>query len=416
MNDKRPARAICASILCRWMESGDFPDRMLPSDHPAAALIQEVVFGCVRWKQALIWRMQHLVPRKPDPQTLSFLLVGLYQIFHLDHVPPHAAVHETVEDAKSVLDPARCRFVNAVLRNALRQRQSLDQKMESAPLADRLSHPEALMQRWTRQFGLEKTEALCHWNNSRPSVSIRLFEQAAAKHRDALRSMLQPHPANPEHFRMVPPGMSPTTLPGFSEGSCYVQDPATALSIDLLELHPGLRLLDACAAPGGKTFACADIMHDNGEILAVDRHTDRLSLLHQNQARMGFSCIRIRRGDAADTDLLPATESFDRILLDVPCSNTGVLSRRPDARWRFSMDRISALVSVQDRLLEATSRYLAKDGILVYSTCSLEPEENETLVNNWLARHPDFTLAATRTSTPPASGMDGAFAAQITRS
>jgi 16S rRNA (cytosine967-C5)-methyltransferase len=193
-----------------------------------------------------------------------------------------------------------------------------------------------------------------------------------------------------------------------------VQDPATDLAIDLLDPQPGMRLLDACAAPGGKTFACADRMQNKGQIIALDRHLDRLARMQENMQRLQFSIIKHMRADATNPRQLPQN-TFDRILLDVPCSNSGVLQRRPDARWRITPERIAAMTDVQTRMLDATAPLLAPDGALVYSTCSLEPEENQLCIENWIHENPAFQIMDTRTSIPPASQMDGAFAARIER-
>ena len=408
-----PARGLCAGILTRWLETGEFPDRMLPHAHPANALIQEIVFGSLRWYGALQWRIKQLVPRDPDLLTMGFLLTGFYQLCHMDNIPPHAAVNETIEAAKHTLDPARCRFLNAVLRNALRQKDSLETKMLTAPRAAQWSHPAILIQRWQQTFGPEKTQALCNWNNQRPTVSLRVFAEADAPSR-AHMDALPPHPTNPEHFRLVPPGVPVQSLPGFKEGAFYVQDPATELAVELLDPRPGMQLLDACAAPGGKTFACAARMQNKGNIIAIDRHLDRLERMAENIKRMPFSIIHMQRADATRSVELPQGP-FDRILLDVPCSNSGVLQRRPDARWRITEERIATLADLQHRFLDATAPLLARQGVLVYSTCSLEPEENEKCVQAWIAHNPGYTLCDMRLSLPPESGMDGAFAARIER-
>ena len=408
-----PARAVCASILSRWLETGDFPDRMLPRQHTAAALIQEIVFGSLRWFGALQWRILQLVPREPDPAAMGFLLTGMYQLFYLDNIPAHAAVHETVEAAKASLDPARCRFLNAVLRNALRQQNKLEANLCKAPLAVRWSHPASLIQRWQTSLGPEQTEALCRWNNERPTISLRMYQNLAQPVPEKLK-LFPVHPNAPDQYRIVPTGTSVEQIPGFKEGAFYIQDPATELAVDLLDPQPGMQLLDACAAPGGKSFACADRMHNQGQIIALDRHADRLERMQANVARTQFSIIDLRRADATRSDELPR-QAFDRILLDVPCSNTGVLQRRPDARWRITPERIQAMTDVQHRILTATAPLLAENGVLVYSTCSLEPEENVACVHAWIQQNPAFYVSSTRTSIPPASGMDGAFAARIER-
>jgi 16S rRNA (cytosine967-C5)-methyltransferase len=282
----------------------------------------------------------------------------------------------------------------------------------------RFSHPDLLIQRWTLHYGIPATEALCEWNNRRPTVTIRLRTGDASPEVDALRQMLSPHPSAPDLFFLVPPGTAVTELPGYASGTFYVQDPATQISVSLLELEPGMKLLDACAAPGGKAFACADSLHNQGIILAADLHEDRLKRLRENALRMNIPCIQVIQADATQIPAADAVQQqapYDRVLLDVPCSNTGVLNRRPDARWRFSEERLASLTAVQRRMLDAAAPLVAVGGMLVYSTCSLEPEENMGQVQNWLAANPRFQLGRQRISMPPASGTDGAFAAQLIR-
>ncbi len=411
--NKSPPRVLCAGILSRWLETESFPDRMMPSQHPASALIQEMVYGSIRWFGALKWRILTLVPREPDTASLGFLLTGMYQLFYMDHVPPHAAVHETVEAAKRSLDPARCRFINAVLRNAIRKKDQIEAGLLEAPLSARWSHPAHLIQRWQKNWGKPQTEALCKWNNRRPVVSLRLYPHITGSLPQKIFD-LPSHEACPEHFRIVPPGTALEEIPGFHQGAFYLQDPATELAIALLDPQPGMQVLDACAAPGGKAFICADRMHNQGNILALDRHADRLERMTANINRMHTSIIELRQADATRPQQIPQ-QQFDRVLLDVPCSNTGVLQRRPDARWRITPERMQNLQEIQTRMLDATAPRLADHGVLVYSTCSLEKEENLNCVQSWIQKNPDFQITATRTSFPPESGMDGAFAARIER-
>lgn len=418
MKKAASSRTVCARILARWLLTGDFPDRLIPGNTEQRNLVQEMVFGAVRWKRTLEWILEDLVARDPDPETKAYLLTGLYQLFRMDNIPAHAALNETVEAAKEDLDAFRVRFVNGVLRNSLRRRERILERLSGMEVGIRLSHPDLLVARWSRHFGLPATGALCEWNNRRPDVTIRLRRGGDGAVMDALCSMLRPHPSAPEDFLQVPPGMVIVDLPGYADGAFYVQDPATRLSVSLLELHPGMKLLDACASPGGKTFACADAMQDRGLILAADLHEDRLRLLQENARRMKASCVRVLQADAARhpvTDAVLQEAPFDRILLDVPCSNTGVLNRRPDARWRFSDERLAGLVSVQRRMLDTLAPLLVSGGILVYSTCSLEPEENGDQLQGWLTGNPGFRLGRQRLSMPPASGTDGAFAAQLIR-
>ncbi len=420
-----PARTVCARIVNQWLESGDFPDRMLPASSTERALMQEIVYGICRWKLLLETIINSLVERTPDPHTKSYLLVGLYQIYIMDNIPPHAAANETVEAAKADLDPARVRFINGVLRNSLRKSEQIQAELMQQSLSIRTSHPEILIQRWTSEYGDVAANEICEWNNLRPDVILRVNTGRITT--EAYQEQLQNvgietrlHPADPKkRFLILPSGVTIKKLPGYREGLFAIQDPATLLAVDMLQLTTdNLRLLDACAAPGGKTFACADRMNNNGIIIATDRHEDRLAQLHQNAGRMRYTSVKIHKADATRKLGLSSVERFgpfDRILLDVPCSNSGVLRRRPDARWRFSEERLRKLVGIQARMLNACSRLLAPDGIMVYSTCSLEPEENEQQIERWVSLNPGFKIEDQTASIPPESNMDGAFAARLVR-
>lgn len=411
-------RNLCASILVDWYISGRFPDRLIPEQAQQRAFIQETVYGCIRWQRMLDWLIDQLSTRPPDPMTRAYLTIGLYQLFLMDHVPAHAAINETVQSAKCHLDPPRVRFINALLRSSQRQHSVLSKRIEQSSPGVRLSHPDLLIQRWARQYKPFGAEALCQWNNQRPSTVIRLFSDASASVVAALDRIVQPHPASPLLYRKVPPGTKVTELPGFDEGAFFVQDPAAGLSVNLLHADPGESILDACAAPGGKTMALADNVGIHGRILAIDKHADRLATLNSNLKRTRRNNVRTLQADASDVASMKSGlegAPFDRILLDVPCSNTGVLNRRPDARWRFSEKRLAKLVALQKSLLDAMLPLLAPQGALVYSTCSLEEEENKRLIASWLESHPDFICDQTVSSFPPDSGMDGAFAARLIR-
>ena len=417
-------RRIAARIIAHWLATQDFPDRMLPSVENNRAFIQEVVYGVSIWRGLLEHIISTLVPREPDPQSKAYLLVGLYQIFIMDSVPPHAAANETVEAAKTDLDAPRVRFINGVLRNSLRKADQIQADLKTKSLAIRTSHSDLLINRWSDNLGKDATKALCDWNNTRPSVILRVntFRVSMEDYRKQLEEadiLVEPHTSDPEHFLTLPSGTNVRELPGYAEGLFSIQDPATLVAVNLLNVSPGQRVLDACAAPGGKTFACAEQMKDEGLIIATDRHADRLVQLNENAKRMAFSCVRVIQADASTKEGLERVEQlgpFDRILLDVPCSNTGVLRRRPDARWRFSENRLQKLVGVQVRLLDACSSLLAPDGALVYSTCSLEPEENMGQLERWIEQNPEFAIETHVCSLPPTSGMDGAFAARIVHS
>ena len=421
------ARGTAARILAEWLARGDFPDRQLDAVAADHAFVMEMVLGVVRWRRALEWLLRKLAPRPPDRPVRALLLVGLYQLLWLDDVEPYAAVNETVEAAKAVGSRHAADFVNAVLRRAGRERADLLAELARQPAGIRLSHPDALLQRWQKNFGAETALNICAWDNQRAETVLRLNASCVAP--DEFRQKLaaagmavQPLSVLGREFLVLPRGVRVSAVPGYCEGWFVVQDPATTLAVDLLAPQPGERVLDACAAPGGKSLLIAELLGGQGLLVAMDVRADRLGRLKANVERLGGDHIRVIQGDAASPEparqaLLAAggSEGFDAILLDGPCSNTGVLRRRPDARWRFSATRLRKLTETQYRILHGAAALLRPGGRLVYSTCSIEPEENEQLVAHWLTAHPDFRLETTRQLLPGVAGTDGAFAARISR-
>ena len=424
MSDSLPAapRLAAAGILSRWQASGRFPDHEIEAVRSQRALVTEMVYGTVRLYRRLEALRAALVPRAPARDLDVVLLLGLYQVLYMDRIPPHALVHETVEAAKQVGGAPGARLVNAVLRRALRERDGLLETVNRLPIGPRLSHPDLLIERWTAAFGGEDMARLCEWNNRRPDVA--LYVRGGASSLIALARArgvdLSPHPADPESFVVLPRGIPVTEAPGFTEGAFMVQDPATLECIRLLDVRPGQLVLDLCAAPGGKTIQLADALAGTGRLIAADLHADRLAPLRENLARTGHRA-EVRLADASDPRGLRKAlgladaEHADRILLDVPCTNTGVLQRRADARWRFTTSRLRTLVRTQRRILDAAAPLLRPGGTLVYSTCSLEAEENEDILRGWTAEHADFRLAEERRRFPPRDRCDGAYAARLVR-
>ncbi|MFZ4396710.1 MAG: RsmB/NOP family class I SAM-dependent RNA methyltransferase [Kiritimatiellia bacterium] len=423
-------------ILSRWLGTSDFPDRLL-TNSPDRGFIMDLVYGTVRWKRALEWVLQQLVKQAPDGETRAALLAGTYQVLFMTDVPAYAAVHATVAAAK-IASPRSAGFVNGVLRNLGRQRDTLLAGLAQQPVGIRLSHPDLLVKRWTARYGAEQTEALCHWNNTPAQTviamlpgmgglpdggTVRPSDSAPAQPSNGstvplsdrpTNPALTPHPAAPETCFTVPHGMRVEAVPGYHAGVFVVQDPATQAAIELLDVQPGMTVLDACAAPGGKTAQIAARMHGHGRLIAMDKHADRIALLHSTLTRTHQEWVEVVESDAT----VPVPEGalrFDRILLDVPCSNTGVLRRRPDARWRFAERRQQKLCALQHTLLRNLLQRLAPNGRLVYSTCSLEPEENQRQVEQALAAEPHVRLAATADRIPTRDQTDGAFAAVFVR-
>jgi 16S rRNA (cytosine967-C5)-methyltransferase len=312
-------------------------------------------------------------------------------------------------------------MVNAVLRRAQREREQIFQELEKQSEDIRLSHPDFLLERWRRQFGEIEARKLAEWNNQPPDTILRV-EQAVISPSDFTAKLaeagieLEAHPfSDREKFYTLPRGLSVRNVPGYAEGWFTVQDPATSVSIDLLRPVPGESVLDACAAPGGKTAMIASRMKGEGQLVAMDLHDDRIATLKENMARLDLGWVELVQGDALAPQKALGDRKFDAILLDVPCLNTGVLRRRIDARWRVNSNRIKSMTETQYALLSACAELLKENGRIVYSTCSLEPEENEDLVARWVREHPGFSKEKARKTFPPKSGTDGTFAAVIRR-
>lgn len=425
-DDGALSRIDAIRVVARWMETGEFPDRMLGGVPPfRRGFVMDLVYTTVRRARALSFALDGFVSRRPaQPHAWPALLVGAAQIFDMEGVPDHAAVSSTVEALKFLDGPACTGFANAVLRNLLRNLPAVRASLAAAPLALRSSHLDEQVARWTARWGEERAEALCKWDDAPARVTVlslpggpsvpqlmAAFENAGVAARV--------HPGAPSRALTIPHGSRVDALPGFAEGLFAIQDPATLEAVRLLDAKPGMRVWDACAAPGGKSVQIAARMGGKGSLLATDCWRDRLEPMRENfrRFRLDPSFARIAVADAKRASPRDLGDGpFDRILVDVPCSNTGVQRRRADARWRFSAERLASLAETQLAILEnAALRHLAPGGRVVYSTCSVEREENEDIVEAFLRRHPDFRLAASAALVPPDKECDGAFAAALER-
>ncbi len=386
---------------------------------PDRRLCQELVYGVLRWQAALDWLIaRKTAGRAQRPMLQTLLRLGLYQIFWLDRIPDHAAVHETVELARKNGFAAQTGFVNAVLRGYAREAEPTE-----ALLADlkrtqpyiAYSHPEWLVSRWRDRWGIEPTTALLEWNNSPPGTFARVntlkarseevqdqWRQEGVEFEPVARCWLDENLM--VEFKSHPPlaGMA-----SFQAGLFYVQDPGTWLAVCEIGAQPGETILDYCAAPGGKLTGMAQQMQNQGRLVAHDTSKDRIQWIKENCGRLGVTCMEI----AQPAEL---RGPFDRILVDAPCSNTGVMRRRLDLRWRIRPDEIQRLRTIQLELLDRVAPMLKPGGTLVYSTCSLEPEENEAVVKEFLGRESRFKLERERTLLPFVDGVDGAYVARLT--
>ena len=380
------SRRIAAFAVARWLATKDFPATLLP-EGPDRAFVQDLVYTVIRRLRPLRKVLGALVTKWPKGELEALLYVGAAQVLYMDEVPDFAAVNETVEAAKQCDNKSVAKVVNAVLRNLIRRREEFEQMIAAAPLEERESFPTALVRRWTARFGAENAAKLCAWHNE-PAETFLARKDGS--------------------FVALERGKKVTEVPGFAEGGFIVQDPGTALAVELVDAKPGDEILDACAAPGGKTIQLA---WRGAKVTACEVNPKRRRKLEENLKRVG---VEVEVADALDSCRLQSI-AFGKVLVDAPCSNTGVLRRRPDARWNWSVEKLEALVKLQAEILDQVEPLVAPGGTLVYSTCSNEPEENLEQVNAFLVRHPDFKLDVTRESVPFESGHDGAFAARFVR-
>jgi len=432
-------RQIACSVLARRAEGAfveDLLDERLAQAHlspPDRRLCQELVYGVVRWQATLDWLMARKARNQPQNPTLQALLrLGLYQIFWLERIPNHAAVNETVELAKHNRLAPQAGFVNALLRNYLREfaptRACLAELKLSQPHLG-YSHPEWLVARWQARWGAAETARLLAWNNTPPKTFARVNTLKA----DPAKLLTQWRDENVEYdfvrrdwfdenlvFELkAHPALD--QLPSFRQGLFYVQDPSTLLAVRELDPRPGETIVDFCAAPGGKLTYIAQLLGNQGRLLAQDFNPERLKVVEENCRRLGAVCdfgLRIADcGMAKDSGSIRNGNAplCDRVLVDAPCSNTGVMRRRVDLRWRLRPEEIQRLRATQLDLLRQAARLVKPAGVLVYSTCSLEPEENGDVVHEFLSGHPEFKLDRERELRPFADGVDGAYVARLMR-
>jgi 16S rRNA (cytosine967-C5)-methyltransferase len=405
-------RRLTVRALLEWEKGRTFSDEILHTlfdrERLSAvdrAFIMETFFGVLRNLTRLDFLVGQLREGHVDPATRAVLRLGLYQIFHM-RTAPHAAVNETV-----ALSARAGGLVNAVLRRALREKEALEAALAAAPLEVRTSHPEFLVARWRRDFGEEATQRLCAWNNEPADVRVRANGLKVTVG-ELQRGMpdAEPSPVHPLMLKV-------RTLPfsWIAHGLCYVQDPSTLLACDLLAPRPGERVLDACAAPGGKTSYLAQLMHNEGRIVACDLYESRVARLRENLQRLGVRNAQILIHDCMQGGEPLEPASFDRILVDAPCSNTGVIRRRVDVRWRLTDEDFIRMPAQQLALVRRTATLLRPGGTLVYSTCSLELEENDRLVEQALVAVPGLRFVESRRTLPFVDAVDGAFAAKFTR-
>jgi len=399
-------RQAAVSALRAWAKGHDYAEtlvdrhaqrRMLSA--PDRALLQAILFAVLRHRRVLDEWIGKLRQGKLDADTRDVLRVGLCQILILN-IPDHAAVNETVEAGKTSVRP----LINAVLRKAIVSREKLLEQLDDMSPAVLHSHPDWLFNRWRKAFGKQKAIAIMEWNNQPAETFFRLNPLAPT---DA-EIPGSPLDHAPNYFKLE--GRIPSQL--LAEGRLYIQDPATRHCVEMLAPKTGERILDACAAPGGKAFLIAATMGTGNGLVCTDSNEKRLPRLTENLGRLGIEVDEVSQHDWRQ----PAPErfhnTFDAILLDVPCSNTGVVRRRVDVRWRLQASEIENLIGIQKEILRNALPCIKPGGRIVYSTCSIEASENIELVTEFAKEH-GLLIEKSTQITPVEHGTDGAFAALL---
>ena len=390
--------------------------------------VTELSYGAIRWRQWLDGWLDRLgkVPARKQPPRLRWLLpIGLYQLLRMERIPASAAVNTTVELAKQGKLARLAPVVNGLLRSALRAREAGEALAlpaePAAALAQEQSLPLWLSRGLFQWCGPEQAERVARAFNQVPPLDLRVNRLRSTPDRvEALFAESGIATAAiagcPDGLQVLEPSGDLRQWPGFSEGHWCVQDRAAQWVAPLLDPCPGQRVLDACAAPGGKATHLAELMGDEGEIWAVDRSPGRLQRVAANAARLGCSSIQALASDASQlAQERPEWRGrFDRILVDAPCSGLGTLARHPDARWRVTEESVADLLKLQIELLDGLRSLLAPGGRLVYATCTIHPSENTEQIHGWLQDHPDLVLNSEQQRWPDPSGGDGFYAAVIT--
>ncbi|GAA3407055.1 16S rRNA (cytosine(967)-C(5))-methyltransferase RsmB [Paenibacillus hodogayensis] len=403
------ARELALAVLTR-VETGQAYSNLLLNQmlqkhglsKSDAGLATELVYGTIQRRNTLDYWLEAFVAKglaKLEPWVRNLLRLSVYQLRYLDRIPEHAAVNEAVSIAKRDGHAGISGMVNGVLRNVIRRKDELtipDSLDPVSRISLETSHPAWLVKQWAERFGVETAERICRSNNEPPHASVRVntlrltrgellerMEQAGMRARESVLAA---------EGVVVESGGNMALTPWYAAGELSVQDESSMLVAAMVDPQPGMSVLDCCAAPGGKTAHLAELMNDNGRIVACDLHEHKRELIAAQSDRLGLRCVETRTLDARHLPETFAGTVFDRILLDAPCTGLGVIRRKPDIKWTKTAQDSIDIAGLQAELLDKAADLLAPDGVLVYSTCTISAEENERVVERFLLAHPAFSL------------------------
>lgn len=369
-----------------------------------AGLATELVYGTISRQNTIDYFLEQFVAKgmaKLQPWVRNLLRLSFYQLYYLDRIPPHAAVNEAVNIAKKRGHQGISGMVNGVLRNVLRKKEELQIPKGLSPtvrIALEHSHPEWLVAKWIEQFGEDVAEEICKANNEPPSVSVRANTSQISRDKLIQSMKEQGIEAIPsfvsEDGIIVMSGGNMALTSWYKQGLLSIQDESSMLVGESVDPQAGMSVLDCCAAPGGKSCHIAEKLAGSGSVIANDVHPHKAKLIEDQARRLGLNNVRTLSGDALKLGEQYPPESFDRILLDAPCSGLGVIRRKPDLKWTKSPHDIREISAIQSELLDAVCGLLKPGGLLVYSTCTIEKSENVEMVEQFLERHPEFVAAS----------------------
>jgi 16S rRNA (cytosine967-C5)-methyltransferase len=375
-----------------------------------------LVYGVLRWQGRLDWFMGHFSKtplKKIKLEIQNILRLGLFQIIHLSRIPDSAAVNTSVELTKAFGPPWIVKFVNGILRNAARNHETVPfpdpEKTLVAHLAAQKSFPVWLIDRWLNRFGYGETASICDAVNHIPPITVRtndllISREALAKKLEKMVEKIVPTAICPLGISFSSPQKPIFEMEEFTKGYFQVQDEAAQLVTLLLHPRPGDTILDACAGLGGKTGYIAQLMKNKGRIVALDTNAEKLLRLESEMTRLGISIVSTKKDDLETITRKKWPLSFDRILLDAPCSGLGVMRRNPDTKWNRLSSDLETYQSRQVRFLHNLSPLVKKTGLMIYTVCSTEPEENESVVELFLNNHPEFVIEKKLRGLPESAG------------
>ncbi|MFA5513004.1 MAG: 16S rRNA (cytosine(967)-C(5))-methyltransferase RsmB [Candidatus Kapaibacterium sp.] len=441
-DDLPGVRHLAVKLLNRYDRSDSYIDKLLTHElkqehliNKDKALLTEIVNGVIRWRGKIDWILTgfyHGDYQKCLNLIKNSMRVALYQMMFLNRIPIPAAIYESVEVTKKIQGEKTAAIVNGVLRNIARNLDNIrypDRADDEIYYFSVLySHPKWLVKRWIDRFGLQEAEQLMNYNNQRPYIPVRIVETNSDI--ESVKTIFENHEIK---FRVSPYINSTLLLDSprydisaselFKNGKITIQDPSASLAVKLSGVNSGNNVIDLCAAPGGKSFLLAEMMINEGKVLAVDKHDSKLRFIKDGAQRLGLSIIETL---TKDSESYVFSEEADVVFADVPCSGLGTISKKPDIKWKKEYEDMIKLIPHQRKILENAAKIVKTGGVIIYSTCTIEPEENEENVKWFLDNHPDFELEPAEkfipmelctdgyySSIPHRTGMDGAFAARL---